>query len=260
MFKGNFLHGFRYFREGFSLMWQPGLRQFVILPLILNVVIFLLMFKWLYDLFTLMINTVMGWLPHWTWLEPLQWLFWLIYGALLILLLAYGFVVVANLVGSPFYAFLAERTEERLTGHKPGPDLPWWRVLGEVPRAVWREVLKLLYYLPRAILLLVIGLVPVLNLVSTALWFLFNSWMMALQYVDYPADNHRVSLADLKTVLRARRMTSFGFGVPVAVGAMVPILNLFVVPAAVCGATLYWVRENAGESVGASPSSRPELY
>mgnify|MGYP000660399705 CR=1 FL=1 len=30
----------------------------------------------------------------------------------------------------------------------------------------------------------------------------------------------------------------------VALAAMVPVLNLFVVPAAVCGATAYWVREN----------------
>ncbi|HBC34520.1 MAG TPA: sulfate transporter CysZ, partial [Marinobacter adhaerens] len=40
------------------------------------------------------------------------------------------------------------------------------------------------------------------------------------------------------------RLSAFGFGLPVALAAMVPVLNLFVVPAAVCGATAYWVREN----------------
>ena len=67
--------------------------------------------------------------------------------------------------------------------------------------------------------------------------------MMALQYVDYPADNHRVSFPALRRGLGARRLSAFGFGLPVALLAMVPVVNLFVVPAAVCGATAYWVRE-----------------
>jgi CysZ protein len=67
--------------------------------------------------------------------------------------------------------------------------------------------------------------------------------MMALQYVDYPSDNHRESFAELKRFLQSTRLSAFGFGVPVAFGAMVPLLNLVVVPAAVCGATAYYVRE-----------------
>ncbi len=39
-----------------------------------------------------------------------------------------------------------------------------------------------------------------------------------------------------------------GHRLPVALAAMVPVLNLFVVPAAVCGATAYWVRENGSNT------------
>ena len=53
-------------------------------------------------------------------------------------------------------------------------------IIKDIPRALWREVQKILYYLPRAIGLLIIGLIPVVNLVAAVLWFLFNSWMMAL--------------------------------------------------------------------------------
>ncbi len=86
------------------------------------------------------------------------------------------------------------------------------------------------------------------NLVAAVLWFLFNSWMMALQYVDYPADNHKVSFPALRKLLGDTRLSALGFGLPVALAAMVPVLNLFVVPAAVCGATAYWVRENGSNT------------
>ncbi len=103
---------------------------------------------------------------------------------------------------------------------------------------------KILYYLPRAIGLFIIGVIPVVNLVAAVLWFVFNCWMMSLQYVDYPADNHRVSFPALRRLLGDTRLSALGCGLPVALAAMVPVLNLVVVPAAVCGATAYWVREN----------------
>jgi CysZ protein len=162
----------------------------------------------------------------------------------ILLILAYGFVIVANLIGSPFYGYLAELTEKHLTGQEVNPDEGWAALLKDTPRILWREVQKIAYYLPRALGLFIIGLIPVVNLVAAVLWFLFNSWMMALQYVDYPADNHKVSFARLRRDLAAQRLSALGFGLPVALAAMVPVLNLVVVPAAVCGATAYWVREN----------------
>jgi CysZ protein len=123
-------------------------------------------------------------------------------------------------------------------------DDSWAQIVRDIPRALWREVQKILYYLPRAAGLFIIGFIPVVNLVAAVLWFIFNSWMMALQYVDYPADNHRVSFSDLRRTLASSRLSAMGFGLPVALAAMVPVLNLVVVPAAVCGAAAFWVREN----------------
>ncbi|WP_148864497.1 sulfate transporter CysZ [Marinobacter fonticola] len=248
MLKGNFFHGLSYLGEGFRLIRQPGLRLFVIIPLIINILLFGLLFYFLAEAFGLMIATAMGWLPDWAWLQAMDWVFWILYGVVILLMLAYGFVIVANLIGSPFYGYLSELTEKHLTGQDLDAGGGWVQILKDVPRALLREVQKILYYLPRAVLLLIIGLIPVVNLVAAVLWFLFNSWMMALQYVDYPADNHRVSFGDLRRTLGSQRLSAFGFGLPVALGAMVPVLNLFVVPAAVCGATAYWVRERRPEA------------
>ena len=142
-----------------------------------------------------------------------------------------------------YYGYLAEMTEKQLTGQAL-PDVGGWgQILADVPRALWREMQKIFYYLPRAVLLLLVSLIPVVNFPVAFLWFGFNSWMMALQYVDYPSDNHRESFGELKQFLRSTRLSAMGFGLPVAVGAMIPLVNLVVVPAAVCGATAYYVRE-----------------
>jgi CysZ protein len=244
MFKGNFFRGLGYLGEGFHLIRQPGLRLFVIIPLIINVLLFGLFFYFLAHVFSELIATAMGWLPDWSWLQSLDWLLWILYGGVILLMLAYGFVIIANLIGSPFYGYLAELTEKHLTGQEVTTDDSWSVIIKDIPRALWREVQKIVYYLPRAIGLFIVGLIPVVNLVAAVLWFLFNSWMMALQYVDYPADNHKVSFGALRGLLGDTRLSAFGFGIPVALTAMVPVLNLIVVPAAVCGATAYWVREN----------------
>ena len=247
MLKGNFFRGLGYLAEGFRLIRQPGLRLFVVIPLIINILLFGLLFYFLADVFTVLIDGAMGWLPDWAWLQSLDWLFWLLYGVVILLMLAYGFVIVANLIGSPFYGFLAELTEKHLTGQEVNTDDTWAQIIRDIPRALWREVQKILYYLPRAIGLFLIGLIPVVNLVAAVLWFAFNSWMMALQYVDYPADNHRVSFTDLRRTLGGARLSALGFGLPVALAAMVPVLNLIVVPAAVCGAAAFWVHENQSD-------------
>ncbi len=244
MLKGNFFRGLGYLGEGFGLIRQPGLRLFVIIPLVINVFLFGAMFYFLAELFSVMIATAMGWLPDWAWLQALDWVFWILYGLVIVLMLAYGFVIVANLIGSPFYGYLAELTQKHLTGQEVSTDGSWAQIIRDIPRALWREVQKIAYYLPRALGLFIIGLIPVVNLVAAVLWFLFNSWMMALQYVDFPADNNRVSFPELRRLLGATRLSALGFGLPVALAAMVPVLNLVVVPAAVCGATAYWVREN----------------
>ncbi len=102
MFKGNFFRGLGYLGEGFYLIRQPGLRLFVIIPLIINVLLFGLFFYFLAHVFSELITTAMGWLPDWNWLQSLDWLLWILYGGVILLMLAYGFVIIANLIGSPF--------------------------------------------------------------------------------------------------------------------------------------------------------------
>ena len=88
------------------------------------------------------------------------------------------------------------------------------------------------------------------NLVAAPLWLLFGVWMMAVQYIDYPADNNKMSWQDMLAWLREKRWQSLSFGGITYAALLVPGLNILMMPAAVAGATLFWVRERGEQALG----------
>ncbi|MEM6300686.1 MAG: sulfate transporter CysZ, partial [Pseudomonadota bacterium] len=112
-----------------------------------------------------------------------------------------------------------------------------------VPRGVFRELAKLAYYVPMALFVLVLSFIPGVNAAAPLLWFLLGAWMMSIQFVDYPMDNHQRSFRDVRNAVSDQRLSSLGFGGLVAACASIPIVNFFVIPAAVVGATILYVEE-----------------
>jgi CysZ protein len=239
-FMGNPIHGVSYFLDGFELITRPGLRRFIIIPVIINLVLFVILF-FLYIHF---IDRLESWfihfLPYWlTWLAPILWFLFLI-GFILIFI--YLFVTLVNIIAAPFNALLAEKVELYLTGRlKESRSL--FGTIKDAPRSILRQVAIFVYYLPRAIFLLVLFFVPGVQIAAPLLWFLFNAWFQTLTYVDYPTDNHRISLVAARSWLGEHRGLSLGFGVGVLIATSIPVLNLFAIPAAVCGATKLWLEE-----------------
>jgi CysZ protein len=81
----------------------------------------------------------------------------------------------------------------------------------------------------------------ILPIIGQVIWFLFVAWMMAIQYKDYPFDNHKISFFDMKQALKKQQGLSYSFGITVTIFAMIPIVNLIIMPVAICGATALWV-------------------
>lgn len=231
--------GVNYFLEGFSLIKRPGLRRFVFIPLTIN----LLLFGGLIYFAIGQLEQVFAWLsaqlPEY--LSWLNFLLWPLAVLTLLVVLSFIFSSVMNWLAAPFNGLLAEKVEQLLTG-KPlntggGIDL-----IKDLPRILGREWIKLKYYLPRAIVFLLLFLLPFVGQTAAPiLWFLFSAWMMAIQYCDYPFDNHKVPFADMKFALNQTRGSSFSFGAAVTLFSMIPILNFVVMPVAICGATSMWV-------------------
>ncbi len=242
------LSGPQYLREGLRLVLSPGLRLFLLLPLTINVLLFAGLVGFALTQFNVWVETLMPSLP--SWLGFLEYLLWPLFVMLVLVMIFFSFTLLANIIAAPFNGFLAEKVEVVVRGQDDFPPFHWGELVAMLPRTLGRELRKLRYFLPRALGLLILSFIPVLNLVATPLWVLFGIWMMAVQYIDYPADNNKLGFDEMLAWLRAKRWQSLGFGGIVYVALLVPLLNLLIMPAAVAGATLFWVREGGKGEVG----------
>lgn len=234
------LSGPDYLRQGWQRVRQPGLRRFVVIPLLLNLGVFATLIGWGVRQFNIWMAQLMATVPQW--LSFIEWLLWPLFALLVLLVLFFGFSMLANLIASPFYGFLAEKVAEQERGEVSAPT-SLRDIMLVVPRALGRELRKIGYYLPRLLILLLLSFIPLVNLVASPLLLIFGVWMMAVQYIDFQADNDQVSFIDMLRWMRGKRMVSLGFGLPVYVGMLIPLVNLLVMPSAVAGSTLLWVRE-----------------
>ena len=236
--KGSIARGAGYLTRGARLLNHPSLRPFVLIPLMINVLIFGALisigFSYMSDLMDWMLSRIPDWLHF------IEWILWPLIGITVSLITGYLFTSVALIIASPFNALLAEKAEELITGQPVASLEGLGAALLAVPRSILREILKLLYYIPMALLALLLSFIPG---IGTVAWLLLGAWMMSIQFVDYPMDNHQLSFAKVKAAVRSRRLSSMGFGGLVALCTGIPLVNFFVVPAAVVGATLLWCEE-----------------
>ncbi|HSG03730.1 MAG TPA: sulfate transporter CysZ [Marinobacterium sp.] len=236
--------GSAYLLRGLAYLPTPGIRSFVIIPLMINLVLFATAIYLLFSNFSAWVQFLIDlWLPDWDWLSFLEYLLWPLLAVLVVIGVYYGFSVVANFIAAPFNGILAEKVEQQLRGQVNSNLDSWQSALKVIPQSLGRELSKLAYYLPRLLLLFVLSFIPILNLAMPFIWFAFGAWMMAIQYCDYPMDNNRVSFKQMKLLLAQRRWSSLGFGSLVQMGMLVPLLNLLLMPAAVIGATIFWVEQ-----------------
>jgi CysZ protein len=235
------LSGPQYLREGLKLVLSPGLRLFVLLPLAVNLLLFGGLIWFAGHQFSMWVDHLMPTLPDW--LSFLSYILWPLFVALVLLMVFFSFTLLANVIAAPFNGFLAEKVEVVVRGQDTFPPFSWSELVAMVPRTFSREMRKLGYFLPRAIGLFILSFIPVVNVIAAPLWLVFGIWMMAIQYIDYPADNNKMSWQDMLAWLRSKRWQSMGFGGITYLALMIPLVNVLMMPAAVAGATLFWVRE-----------------
>ncbi len=230
-----------YLMRGFEMLREPQIRLFVALPLTINVVIFAVLMTLGFDMLGRGITAILGWLPQW--LSFLSWILWPLAVVLVLAIAMYTFSTIANIIASPFNGLLAEKVEEKLSGKEVAGRETIANALASFPRSILREIRKLMYYALFALLVLVLSFIPPISPFSGLLWFLLGAWMLALEYCDYAMDNHGLSFAESKRRLRVARSSTLPFGLMVMLGTMIPIVNLFIMPAAVCGGTILWLEK-----------------
>jgi len=133
---------------------------------------------------------------------------------------------------------MAEKVEELLTGKDINSGVSLMTIIKD---SIMSQIGKLVYILLWSLVLIIISFIPVINLISPFLWLIFGSWLLSLEYLDYPMGNHDLTFKQQKQTLKKRRGLSLGFGGSVMVLTSIPIINFIVMPVAVAGATAMWV-------------------
>src|SRR6056300_804655 len=159
--KGNITQGADYLVRGARMLTHPSLRLFVIIPLLVNIVIFGSLIFIGFSYLTALMDSMMSKLP--SWLDFIEWILWPLIGITVSLITGYLFTAVAMIIASPFNSLLAEKAEELVTG-KPVDSLEGLvAALLAMPRGIVRELAKLMYYVPMAVFVLLITFIPGLN-------------------------------------------------------------------------------------------------
>ena len=234
----SFYDGMMYLINGFRLISRPGVRRFVIIPLIINILFFIALFFSMHYLMNEFNQWIDTYLPKW-----LHWLnifLWLLFFISFFLFFIVAFVTVANLISAPFNGLLAEKIELYLTGHLASPR-SLLQNIKDFPRVIGRQMAIAGYYLLSASLIFILFFIPIIQLAAGILWLIFHAWFLALTYIDYPTDNHHIPLKIVRNNLKQKPFLVLGFGGSVLFVSMIPVLNFFIIPAAVAGATQCWL-------------------
>ncbi|MEU9432203.1 MULTISPECIES: EI24 domain-containing protein [Streptomyces] len=186
------------------------------------------------------------------WTSPWRGLF---RGFLVVVLFALGlllavltFTAVTLLIGQPFYESLSEKVDRDVSpdGTAPESGLPLWRELWISARDSLRILCRALLW---AVLLFALGFIPVVGqTVVPVIGFFVTGFFLTEELVAVALQRRGVDLRARLALLRSRKTLIWGFGTPLGLAFLVPVVAVFLMPGAVAGATLL-ARELLGEEI-----------
>lgn len=225
------LSGPAWLARGYRLLLLPGVRGFMLIPLLGNVLLFsLAAFGAVYGLDAAFDR----WLP-----DAVDWLRWLLYPLAAILLLVVAFftaTLLGNLLMAPFNGLLADRVERALTGTSPAQRSgEGWRE--SMQRGLKDELRRLGYIVIRVLGVFLLGLIPFVGVIAVPLGLLLGAWLLALEFAGNPLGNWGWEFARQRAYIRQRPGRFLGFGFAAMGAAFLPLLNFALIPAAIAGMT-----------------------
>ncbi|MCP9212921.1 EI24 domain-containing protein [Streptomyces sp. NEAU-Y11] len=169
----------------------------------------------------------------------------ILFAAACLFLAIITFTAVTLLVGQPFYESLSEAVDRSEDGHAPESGLPLWRELWIGLREAIALVVRVTLW---TVLFFALGFIPVIGQTAIpALAFCVTGFFLAEELTSIALLRRGVLLKERRRMLRGRRLLTLGFGVPLALAFLLPLVAVVLMPGAVAGATLL-VRDLTGEA------------
>lgn len=236
----DFFSGATYVLRGMRLIFDRRFLPWVLTPIIINIVVFIVLLSLTIIYFTPIKDFLFDFIPAWP-----EWIKWLLYPVIisaLFLLLLMTQLILSSLIAAPFNTQLSHQIELHLSPQQksiPTKSALVTQTLG----AIRDEIIKISYFLIRALPILLLYLIPVINILAAILWIILCIRMLAIEFCEYPMGNHDLSFKKQRGLLKSRRTLSLTFGATLLLLTMIPFVNLLLIPSAVAGATLMWIEK-----------------
>lgn len=157
------------------------------------------------------------------------------------------FVWLTLTLGAPIYDRLSEEAERASGGVAGRVGYPASQA---IPREIGHTAVAFVQSVALSVVLFFVGLVPVVGTVAAAvLGAVGGGWFLARELAGGPLERRGIPrLRDWGRFVRVHWRAGLGFGVPVYLLMLVPVVAIFAFPAATVGGTLL-VRRLWGESL-----------
>ena len=239
----NPIAGLTYFIRGLGIVFSPGIKRYVILPLTINTCLFIAAIWLGFSYVGGWIDSLMPSFP--AWLSSVDWLIsgllYFLFGVICILVVFFTFSMVANVIAAPFNDLLCEAVAKKLGGENVFKNADQKPFLTTIIPSMLHEMRKLVYFVLWSIPFLILLIIPGINIIGAVLWFLFSAWMLNYEYMEYPMSQDNLDFAQQKKQLKSRKFLSLSYGSILSAATLIPFINFLVMPVAVAGATAIWL-------------------
>jgi CysZ protein len=240
----NFSRGFfAPFRSVRILRHNPRLIQYILIPFMINTIVFSAAVYLGLDFFG---GTVVEYIPQgegWYW-ALLYWFLWVVAVLLTAVLVFFSFTVVGNLLASPFNELLSERTEEVLSGAVNDEPFTVGRFLRDAWQTILMEAKKMWIFVVIMVFILPLNLLPgVGNSLYTILAVSLTLFFLCFEYLGFVLVRKRQFFREQKNYIFARKFLMLGFACGVMALLAIPFFQLLCIPLAVIGVTRLWCEE-----------------
>ena len=235
------IFGFKFPFKGLKfILNNKKLGKYIVFPLFINIILFFLLSYFSFTYFESWLDRIISNV----WYFQILFYFILVLAIIfLLLMIIFTFTALANLFSAPFNDLLAEKVSEIVLGSKENKPFSFGSLFSDIFNSIGEEIRKILFFAFVQIGLIFLNLIPVLGNVLFAFFdFIFTVWFLAYEFLDYPLSFTQKTFQQKKElILYKNKWRTFGFGLGAGLFLFIPVLNLFLLPACVSGATLLYL-------------------
>lgn len=241
----DFTEGVNSFKQAHTFIWKNGLWYYLILPGIINLIIFattfMVMWTWADSLSESIVNFIdsrVFALSIVEWLKNVALLFFsLLLKVLFVVAYMAIYKYVVLIIMSPVLALLSERTEEILTGKISAFNI--LHFLKDLLRGILISLRNLAIELILYLILLIISFIPIVNIPVPVIMFCISSYYTGFGMMDYYNERKRMTMRQSVLLLRYHKWKAVANGAGFYAILAIPIVGWLIAPAyAIVAATL----------------------